>query len=367
MSRRGRKNMALAGFVAAVALCVSFAGAGCKHDDSGGSQSDAAANPDSGSQQRDGTVVSDGAVDSATGQDGGGTAHTCADPDPHWVLCEDFEKGNGDFDAFLAASDFIAGVGTDDRGRVRLDSEQVHGGQWSVYMPAEAGSGYQGASLDWRHCDGEQRSNCNMIGHDQLYFRVWVRFASDHRMVHHFLNIGGSKLDDYWYHGTAGCLPNGTLAMGTTVDFKHDTHETFFYTYFPEMSCDTRCERYADVDAICQECEEKGLPTCDEQPQCCWGNEFAPDPPVALPVGRWFCLEMMMKANTPNEHDGEMAYWVDGQLALRVDNMMWRTIPEVQLNRVRLQHYITSGDADGFSNRVWFDDVVVSTERIGCQ
>jgi hypothetical protein len=36
------------------------------------------------------------------------------------------------------------------------------------------------------------------------------------------------------------------------------------------------------------------------------------------------------------------------------------------LNRVRLQHYIESSDAGGHSNRVWFDDMVVSTSRIGC-
>ncbi|MBN2498274.1 MAG: hypothetical protein JXR96_27025 [Deltaproteobacteria bacterium] len=107
------------------------------------------------------------------------------------------------------------------------------------------------------------------------------------------------------------------------------------------------------------------------EPQCCWGNHFTPDPPVPLPVGRWFCFEMMMLANTPGAEDGAMAYWVDDQLALRVGpggegSIWWRTSPTLALNRVRLQHYITQEDADGHSNRVWFDDVVVSTERIGC-
>ena len=325
---------------------------------------DASASGSDAAVDHDGTTP-DGATSDGATSDGG--TFSCAHPSPDWLLCEDFEKGNGDFDAFMAASDFIGGVGTDDRGRVRLASDVMHGGSWSVYMPAEAGSGYRGAGLDWRDCNGEQKTNCSMNSHDQLYFRVWVRFADDHKLVHHFLNIGGSQPDDYWYHGTAGCLPNGTIAMGTTVDFHHDTHESYFYTYFPEMSCDTRCDRYADVNAICQECASKGLPTCDDQPQCCWGNEFAPDPAVALPVGRWFCLEMMMKANTVGQHDGVMAYWVDGTLALQKDGMMWRTSSTLALNRVRVQHYITTDDANGFSNRVWFDDVVVSTKRIGCQ
>ena len=61
-----------------------------------------------------------------------------------------------------------------------------------------------------------------------------------------------------------------------------------------------------------------------------------------------------------------MAYWVDGQEIHRESAMTFRTSPTLALNRVRVQHYITSGDAEGFSNRVWFDDVVVSTERVGC-
>ena len=88
---------------------------------------------------------------------------------------------------------------------------------------------------------------------------------------------------------------------------------------------------------------------------------------MSFPVGRWFCFEMAMKANPSAEHDGWMACWIDGKEIHRVDGMMWRTSPTLALDRVRLQHYITSEDAKQFSNRVWFDDVVVSTEPIGCK
>lgn len=306
-----------------------------------------------------------GIASAAYSIDAAGQAYHCDNPHPDWLLCEDFETGEGDFDMWFAASDFLSGPGTDDRGRIRMASDEVHSGQYAIYMPAEAGSGFQGAGLDWWACDGDQRTNCNLHSYNQLYFRAWVRFAENHRYIHHFLNIGGSQPDEFWYKGLAGCLPDGVLTMGTTVDYREDTRESFFYTYFPEMSCDTRCERYADVDSICQECLGKGVPTCTEQPQCCWGNTFEPDTPVVFPVGEWFCLEMMMKANTPEEHDGEMAYWINGELAHRETGMMWRISPTLALNRVRLQHYITSSDAGGHSNRVWFDDVVVSTSPIG--
>ena len=297
---------------------------------------------------------------------GSGSNFSCANPQPSWLLCEDFEAGQGDFGAWQAATDFLGGPGTEDRGRATLANDQFRSGGWSAFFPASPSSGYQGASLDWYACDGAQMEGCSLRSFDTLYFRVWVRFAEDHRYIHHFLSIGGSQPDDFWYHGTAGCMPNGSLDMGTTVDSRADTHESFFYTYYPGMACDTNCGNYADVNAICADCASKGLPTCDQQPQCCWGANIEPATPHAFPVGQWFCLEMMMQANTPSQPDGAMAYWVDGAEIHRETGMMFRTSPTLALNRVRVQHYITTEDAQGFSNRVWFDDVVVSTEPIGC-
>ena len=308
--------------------------------------------------------------DAGTGTDGG-SGRYCANPDPAWLLCEDFESGGGDFDTWFESSEFNSSIGSDDRGRMDLVSDHVHGGSYALYMPAAASSDYQGATLGWRKCLGDvQETPCDtMDSFEQLYFRVWVRFAQDHQLVHHFLNIGGSQPDRFWSLGSSGCMPVGEHTMGTTVDMSRDTHETFFYTYFPGMGCDSNCVDYMGqqwVEDNCQHCADIGMPTCEQELRCCWGDVFRPDPPVPFPVAQWFCFEMMVRANDPGVANGVMAYWIDGQLGHRVDTMMWRVIPELALNRVAIQHYITSSDAEGHSNRVWFDDVVVSTEPIGC-
>lgn len=299
------------------------------------------------------------------------TEHDCTNPAAEWLLCEDFESGGGDFDTWRAGSPFNAGVGLGDRGRITLDSEQVHGGAYALHMPAAASSGYQGAALSWRKCEGAQVEGCDgrMDSFETLYFRTWVRFAPDHQTVHHFLNIAGGLPDQFYSLGASGCLPSGKVRIGATVDSKADTHNTFFYTYHPEMSCDSNCVSYMGqqwVETNCAHCADIGMPTCEEQLRCCWGDGFAPATPVPFPVGRWFCFEMMVKANTPGQHDGVMAYWIDGELGHQVDDMMWRTVPEVTLNRVSLQHYNETEDVDGHSNKVSFDDVVVSTAPIGC-
>ena len=72
-----------------------------------------------------------------------------------------------------------------------------------------------------------------------------------------------------------------------------------------------------------------------------------------------------MAINTPGQADGRMSFWVDDELKLEETGMHWRDDADLQLNKAWLQHYIANGDADQ-SNEIWFDDVVVSTERIGC-
>ncbi len=375
--------MGHAGRVVAMVLYSLVFCSGCGDDDSANVEPDAGGDADTDTDSdsdsdTDTDSDADSDADSDTDSDGDSDTdsdadgdYSCDNPAPEWLLCDGFEKGGGDLTTWLAGSDFQSGHGIDDPGRVRIVADQVHSGSYAVHMPAEAGSGYQGGDLYWRKCQGSQEHPCALASYDQLYFRTWIRFAEDHRYAHHFLSIGGSQPEEenYWSLGAAGCLPNGTKKIGTAVDFLENSHESFFYTYYPDMHCNPNCHSYMGDDAVrelCEDCAEIGLPTCDDQEQCCWGDEFEPDTATSFPVGEWFCFEMMVRANTPNQYDGVMAYWINGELGHRVEDMMWRRIPELALNRISLQHYIESWDAGGHSNKVWFDDVVVSTERIGC-
>ena len=295
----------------------------------------------------------------------------CAEPRPGWLACEDFELGELGWADWFAASPFTecngCRDGQNDPARIRLTSDPklVHSGEWAVEMPAEESAGYQGGALTFRSCLGEKRAGCVLEGYDRLHMRTRVRLAEDHEYVHHFLAIAGTRPDRYWdSDGNAGCRPNGVRWAGTTLDFNAD-RELFFYTYFPEMRCDSGGYCSGDtVRRICEGCAAKEMP-CAAGPECCWGNIFRPDEPVILPRGEWVCLELMMELNTPGEADGRMAFWVDGVLALEQTGMHWRDTPALQLNKAWLMHYIAGGDADQ-SNQVVFDDMIVSTEYIGC-
>jgi len=287
---------------------------------------------------------------------------------PEWLICEDFEDYQGDFIQWYDASDWYSQVASD-RGRIDISNSSFQG-DFALYMPAAESSGYKGADLRWYDCIGEHQRPCEMNGHDQLYLRAYFRLAPDHEYVHHFLNIAGSQPDreTFWDSmGTAGCRPNGILGAGTTVDF-NENMESHFYTYSIDMTCDPgwSCDRYNDASSICDACDKKGLP-CLNGEECCWGNHYPkdPGPEAVLPKNEWVCIEMTMKLNTPEQKDGYMAYWLNGELIHEQSGMYWRISPTLQLNKINVQHYIDSGEADQ-PNRIWWDNVVLSTERIGC-
>lgn len=153
-------------------------------------------------------------------------SYSCSNPDPAWIACEDFEQGGLGWEGWFAQSPFVeclgCSAGQNLSGRIQLlnDPAQAHHGTWSLYMPAASTANYEGASLSFRSCAGTKRAGCSLTGFDQLFFSVWVKLASDHQMVHHFLSLGGTKPDGYWdSEGNAGCRPNSTRAAGTTLDF----------------------------------------------------------------------------------------------------------------------------------------------------
>jgi hypothetical protein len=82
--------------------------------------------------------------------------------------------------------------------------------------------------------------------------------------------------------------------------------------------------------------------------------------------GTWFCVEVHMKLNTPGRSDGVFEFWIDGTPQARKDALNWRgSYTGYGINVVTLEGWVNGG-APQTQNR-YFDNFVVSTERIGCQ
>jgi hypothetical protein len=101
----------------------------------------------------------------------------------------------------------------------------------------------------------------------------------------------------------------------------------------------------------------------------------------------------MMKANSPGQHDGEQAFWIDGKKIghwktdeplgqWRGDKFVidygnnpqpfegfnFRTVDDLKINSIILRWYISAEhmvNAKQDSNSVFFDNVVIATKYIG--
>lgn len=270
---------------------------------------------------------------------------------PAALYCNDFESGGLDgLEAGPAATVVAAS-----------DGAPVYDGGYSLHAdftpPYEA----------------QAELGVRFAGVERVYLRFYVRFdAAWDEPMHHWYAIHGDHPDDPWScHGDAGCRPNGQVCLsGTTVDTRETVDgqlpgEPFFYTYHPDMACDSErtCANYNDPQAVCDGCAARGLP-CEDGLECCWGNWFDVNQgvPTSMVQDTWYAIETMVAANTPGMADGEMALWIDGQLVAQHGGIAWRETSDLLLNHVIVWNYYRSVAS---SRSIWFDNLVVSTEPIG--
>ncbi len=224
--------------------------------------------------------------------------------------------------------------------RVVLDPKTARGGQGAFQCTAPARDGKEsgaGAS-GWLGPEG----------HDRVHFRRHIRFAEDYDQgnLHH---VGGGLAavagDDKWSQmGMAGKRPNGDDRFTSSFEPWKDwgrlppPGRMFLYTYWMDMK--------RDPDGNY------------------WGNnlEAEADRRIALERGRWYCLEHMIRANTPGKADGELAAWIDGALYIHCTGFRWRTSDAVRIKRFTFGVYVHQAAKE---NTVWYDDVALSTGYIG--
>lgn len=82
-------------------------------------------------------------------------------------------------------------------------------------------------------------------------------------------------------------------------------------------------------------------------------------------AGQWQCVEAHVKLNTPGEADGMFEFWVDGELEAGRTGMDWRgTWEAFGLNLLSIENFWVGGAPADLDR--WFDDIVISTDPIGC-
>jgi hypothetical protein len=72
---------------------------------------------------------------------------------------------------------------------------------------------------------------------------------------------------------------------------------------------------------------------------------------------------MMVKANTPGQRDGRIAFWLDGQLIADFLNLRLRETTSLKIDRFTIDLHVLNNNL-GVA-RKWYDNVVAATSYIG--
>lgn len=212
------------------------------------------------------------------------------------------------------------------------------------YNPLNVHSGQR--SLEVTVLPGEEAGGLAriffMTGYDKAHVRWYCKFDSgfDQGNLMHLNKLIASK--DKWA-ATAGMRPNGSDFFRTALDVWRDwgrnppPGEPILYSYYPLMKIDEKTGKY-------------------------WGNVFKPEKNILIERGKWYCMEMMLKANDPGFNNGEQAFWINGKLIGHFRNITWRFTNDLKINSFDLGLYIHHNEK---INRIWYDDVIISTGFIG--
>ncbi len=245
------------------------------------------------------------------------------------IFSDDFESGT--LEKWDADSD------RNDPSRLILtqDPSNVFQGTHAVEMVAQVGEG-----------TGAKLNKWFMPGLDRVYVRWYCKFAEDFDQGNHmhFCHLLANRQDNKWSaFGKAGIKPGGSDFFTVGLEPWRDwgrysaTGAMMFYSYHMDMPIDPKMGKY-------------------------WGEMFCPTPRAVPERGRWYCMEMMVKANTPGQADGEQAFWIDGEEKNRNTGIRWRSTNDLKINDFWLMLYVHHSTR---VNRVWFDEVVIDDEYIG--
>lgn len=107
--------------------------------------------------------------------------------------------------------------------------------------------------------------------------------------------------------------------------------------------------------------------TYNDFPNFRWIGVFKSRTPIfdAAHVGKWYCVEARAVLNGPGRSDGVFEVWINGALEMQATRLNWHgVVTEYGINTVFLENYWNTGSPK--LQERYFDNFVVSTQRIGC-
>eukprot|EP01084_Bolivina_argentea_P296645 510927_1 len=247
---------------------------------------------------------------------------------PSVVLFRDFENKT-DTMKWFAGAWFDA----EQHGYSWAENQGIDGGS-SINITSTIGKHWPEELIQWFDEDVDPNGPPGATGTDEIYVRFYRRYESGYQMqAHKSPGVYAMCCDPQEVAG-AGNKPDGTDKFSTKV-IVNDAGEPLLYSYHP------------DQEGIYGDALFQNLLTV----QFKFDNDI------------WYCVEMMLKANTPGQRDGEVALWIDGKRIMHYTNMRFRDISSLKINRPLHSMYM-SNNAQSVQT-VWDDQIVWATQYVG--
>lgn len=291
-----------------------------------------------------------------------GAAHAQALPEGNTGIASRYpnDVGIGSDPAVIFADDFESYTAVN-----QLDARWNAGRFGNIRIATEAGNVHSGGkALEFRSpmqtaelSNGVARTVSPEL--DQVFFRFYSRYHAGFDVVGSSHNGGGISAH-YFINGAAtpGVPANGTnkylieFEAWRGVTATANPGDLNVYIYHPEQR-----SNYGD----------HFFPNGDVMPNTSipgnFGSTFVARPNLIPQLNRWYCFEVMLKANTPSLRDGRVAIWLDGALIGDFPNLRLRDVSTLTIDRLNLSLHIGSNpNGETFK---WYDDVVAATSYIG--
>jgi hypothetical protein len=236
---------------------------------------------------------------------------------------------------------------------VTADPESVHSGRQGLNLTVVAGPNGPGPGLAVQKYFED--------GFDTLFMRYYAKFGADsefyHGGGHNGPSIAGRGL------GVPSIAPGIRADGGNQFICRLDTYraqgdvpspgDLVMYVYHMDQG-----GRWGDQFYPSGRVNPPGREL--------FGEQFVPREDFIPERGRWYCYELMVKANAPGARDGRVAVWVDGQLRADFPNLRLRNVESLKANRIDMT-VNTQNRRVRANVTMCYDDVVVATSYVGPQ
>jgi uncharacterized protein YjdB len=265
------------------------------------------------------------------------SAAECASRRPEWIWCDDFEQNRlaSYFEYDNAGGNFTltSGVGVNGSSGMRGHFNQGAQNAGSLHLAMGATP-----SSYFRPVDG------GTAKYREIYWRMYVKDQAG------WVGGGGDKMSrafvfatSSWSQAAIGHVWSGT-APSPDID-------------------------YLLVDPVRGTDASGNLVTTgyNDFANFTWLGQGKSTMPMfdASHVGQWYCVEAHMKLNSSGNSDGVLETWINGtQQATRTGLNYLGSYSQYGINAVYFENYWNAGSSA--SQDRFFDNIVVSTARIGC-